>query len=55
MASESIGKSCTGENRPNHPIRVVEVQTTPHVKRGKYRGGSTGPGSDGILRIATNG
>lgn len=50
----SIGKSCAGENRPNHPIRVVEVQTTPHVKRGKYRGGSTGPGSDGILRIATN-
>ena len=50
----SIGKSCTGENRPSHPIRVVEVQTTPHVKRGKYRGGSTGPGSDGILRIATN-
>ncbi len=50
----SIGKSCTGENRPSHPIRVVEVQTTPHVKRGKYRGGSTGPGSNGILRIATN-
>jgi len=50
----SIGKSCTGENRPSHPIRVVEVQTTPHVKRGKYQGGSTGPGSDGILRIATN-
>ena len=50
----SIGKSCAGENRPNHPVRVVEVQTTPHVKRGKYRGGSTGPGSDGILRIATN-
>ena len=50
----SIGKSCAGENRPNHPVRVVEVQTTPHVKRGKHRGGSTGPGSDGILRIATN-
>ena len=30
-------------NRPSHPIRVVEVQTTPHVKRGTYRGGSTGP------------
>ena len=26
----------------------------PHTSRGKYRGGSTGPGSDGILRIATN-
>ena len=30
-------------NRPSHPIRVVEVQTTPHVKRGTERGGSTGP------------
>ena len=50
----SIGKSCAGENHPNHPVRAVEVQTTPHVKRGKHRGGSTGPGSDGILRIATN-
>ena len=50
----TIGKSCVGESRPDHPIRVVEVHTTPHTKRGKYRGGSTGPGSDGVLRIATN-
>jgi hypothetical protein len=44
-----------GENRPNHPIRVVEVPTTPPGKRVTDRGGSSGPGSDGILRIATNG
>lgn len=50
----TIGTSGGGENRPDHPIRVVEVRTTPHTKRGKYRGGSTGPGSDGVLRIATN-
>ena len=50
----TIGTSGVGENRPDHPIRVVEVRTTPHTKRGKYRGGSTGPGSDGVLRIATN-
>ena len=30
------------------------IKTTPHVKRGKYRGGSTGPPSDGLLRIATD-
>ena len=24
-------------NRPSHLIRVVEVQTTPHFERGKYR------------------
>jgi IS4 transposase len=32
----------------------LEIQTAPHTSRGKYRGGSTGPASDGILRIATN-
>jgi hypothetical protein len=41
--------------RPDHKIRVVCVKTTPHIKRGKSGGGgSTGPGSDGVLRIATN-
>lgn len=40
--------------RPDHPIRLIRIATSPHTSRGKYRGGSTGPGSDGILRIATN-
>jgi IS4 transposase len=40
--------------RPDHPIRLVCIVTSPHTSRGKYRGGSTGPDSDGILRIATN-
>lgn len=40
--------------RPDHPLRLICVRTTPHTSRGKYRGGSTGPGSDGVLRIATN-
>ena len=40
--------------RPNHPVRLVCIQGSPHTSRGKYRGGSTGPGSDGILRIATS-
>jgi hypothetical protein len=40
--------------RPDHPIRLVCIATTPHTSRGKYRGGSTGAGSDGVLRIATN-
>jgi hypothetical protein len=38
----------------DHPIRLVTIKTTPHVKRAKYKGGSTGPGSDGVPRIATN-
>jgi hypothetical protein len=49
-----IGQSSKSEARPDHPIRVVTIKTTPHVKRSKYKGGSTGPGSDGYLRIATN-
>lgn len=50
----SIGQSGKVDARPDHPIRLITVRTSPHTSRGKYRGGSTGPGSDGILRIATN-
>ncbi|MEI7781477.1 MAG: hypothetical protein WCJ18_06080, partial [Planctomycetota bacterium] len=35
---------------PDHPIRLVEVRTPPGTTHSKYRGGSTGPGSDGVLR-----
>lgn len=42
--------SKTTEDRPNHPLRLVVVKTTPHEKRG----GSTGPASNGQLLIATN-
>jgi hypothetical protein len=42
------------EDQPDHPLRFLCVVTSPHTSRGKYRGGSTGPGSDGVLRIATN-
>lgn len=41
-------------SRPDHKIRVICVRTNPHTTRGKYRGGSSGVDSDGILRIATN-
>jgi len=41
-------------SRPDHPIRVICVRINPHTTRGKYRGGSSGVDSDGILRIATN-
>lgn len=50
----TLGVGSKPEARPHHPIRVILVKTTPHTNRGKYRGGSTGAGSDGILRIATN-
>jgi hypothetical protein len=40
--------------QPDHLIRVICVRINPHTSRGKYRGGSSGVDSDGILRIATN-
>ena len=38
----------------NHKVRVICIRINPHTSRGKYRGGSSGIDSDGILRIATN-
>lgn len=49
-----IGQGSKPEAKPDHAIRLVCVKCSRHTSRGKYRGGSTGPGSDGILRIATN-
>jgi hypothetical protein len=46
----TLGATGKPDARPDHPIRVILVQTTPHAKRG----GARGPESDGILRIATN-
>jgi len=48
---QQTGKS---RQRPDHPIRLVCVKSSPHTSRGKYQGTSTGPDSDGVLRIATN-
>jgi hypothetical protein len=49
-----LGLRTKQSDRPDHPVRLVCVRTTPHVKRGGRKGGSSGPPSDGILRIATN-
>lgn len=56
ILSDQIVRFSNGqpESRPDHPIRLVCITTSRHTSRGKYAGGSTGPGSDGILRIATN-
>ena len=49
-----LGKTSKGDARPDHPMRMVTIKTTPHIKRGKYKGGSTGPGSDGVMRLVTD-
>jgi hypothetical protein len=53
-AIATLGATGPRDSRLDHPIRVVLVQCTPHVKTGGRKGGTAGPPSDGILRIATN-
>jgi Transposase DDE domain len=50
----ALGPSSKPRARPDHPTRVVMVQTTPHRKTGGRKGGTAGPSSDGVIRIATN-
>ena len=50
----SIGQSNKKSDRPNHKVRLICVKCSPHTSRGRYKGTSTGPSSDGLLRIATN-
>jgi hypothetical protein len=49
-----LGEYKDAKERPDHPLRLVVVKTTPHEKRGRSGGGSTGPASNGLLLIATN-
>jgi hypothetical protein len=49
-----LGANRQPADRPQHPVRLVSIQTTPHHKRGKQGGGTAGPRSDGTLRLATN-
>jgi hypothetical protein len=47
LLGESTKKA---EDRPDHPLRLVAIRTTPHEKRGS----APGPASNGLLLIATN-
>ena len=48
-----FGEDRQGPDGPDHPMRLVVLQTTPHPKRGKTGGGGSGPASSGLLLIAT--
>jgi hypothetical protein len=56
IISDEVVRFSNGQadDRPDHALRVVCVRINPHTTRGKYRGGSSGVDSDGILRLATN-
>ncbi len=45
-----LGEYKGAKDRPDHPLRLVVVKTTPHEKRG----GAAGPATNGLLLIATN-
>jgi hypothetical protein len=49
-----MGEGREAAERPQHKLRLIIIKTTPHSKRGKQGGGTSGPGSDGFLRLATN-
>lgn len=55
-----IGQNGKANARPDHRAptagwsRLVCVKCSQHTSRGKYKGGSSGVDSDGVLRIATN-
>ncbi len=50
-----MGIASQAAARPDHLMRLVCVKTTPHAKRGKTAGGTSGPPSaDGVLRIVAN-
>ena len=50
----TLGRRSSASGECGHPVRLVCVRATPHAKRGKYRGGTSGPASDGVLRVATD-
>ena len=54
LSDQIVRLKGNAHSRPDHPLRLVCVKCSPHTSRGKYRGGSSGVDSDGILRIATN-
>lgn len=49
-----LGGGTPAAKRPDHPVRLVQVRVTPHIKTGGRKGCTSGPPSDGVLRIATN-
>lgn len=55
-----LGQDRDRKQRPDHPVRLICVTCTPHQKRANSKtktlthGGTAGPPSDGLLRIATD-
>jgi len=49
-----MGLSSTPQQKPDHPMRVVIIEATPHEKRGGRAGKTAGPGNHGTIVLLTN-
>jgi hypothetical protein len=49
-----LGIASKPQRRPDHPVRIVEVECIPHEKRGGRKGKTAGPPSKETLLIATD-
>lgn len=50
----TLGVASKPDRRPDHPTRLIEIQCTPHSKRGGRKGKTAGPPAGETLLIATN-
>lgn len=50
----TLGVASPARKRPDHPVRLVEVQCPPHEKRGGRKGKTAGPPAKETLLIATD-
>lgn len=49
-----MGLNSKPEDKPDHLMRLVVIEATPHEKRGGRRGKTAGPANKGTIVIATN-
>lgn len=57
VLSDQIIRIGSSRSNVDHPVRLVIIQGKPHVSRGRRDGrklSSTGPGSDGSIRLVTD-
>lgn len=53
-AAVMLGTASKEHKRPDHAVRIIEVECTPHEKRGGRKGKTAGPPSKETLLIATD-
>ena len=49
-----MGLGSKPADKPDHLIRLIVIEATPHEKRGGRRGKTAGPGNNGTIVVATN-